>query len=127
MATHLLKQGVKSEMEDGATCAYRGENQLMCAVGALIKGECYNPALEGDGVESPMVAEALMRSGEFDGDDVESCNFDNPMPKTRRVRLFEDMQGLHDMTNVEYWRSQLIALADEYELSTAAIDAIPVA
>ena len=44
---HLRKQGTKSLSPDKETCTYRGNNGTMCAVGALIADDEYDPSLEG--------------------------------------------------------------------------------
>lgn len=51
---HLRKQGCQSlqALQEGELggCAYRGANGTMCAVGALMADDEYNPIWEGDGV-----------------------------------------------------------------------------
>ena len=54
---HLRRQGKQSVLSaqrldrDGPTCAYRGAEGTMCAVGALITDDEYNPSWEGYTVE----------------------------------------------------------------------------
>ena len=43
----LFKQGERSMLEGGTTCAYRGEDGMRCAVGFLIPDELYFDGLEG--------------------------------------------------------------------------------
>lgn len=50
VASHLITQGVQARYRrsDGyPSCAYRGENDTMCAAGCLIPDEEYNPEFEG--------------------------------------------------------------------------------
>ena len=51
VASHLITQGVQAKYlphSDGyPSCAYRGENDTMCAAGCLIPDEEYNPEFEG--------------------------------------------------------------------------------
>ena len=42
--THLLMQKAKSFVGRPETCAYRGDNGLMCAIGCLIKDEFFDPS-----------------------------------------------------------------------------------
>lgn len=48
----LRKQGVASITSDEATCAYRGENGSMCAVGCLISDDEYTPYFEGNTINA---------------------------------------------------------------------------
>lgn len=48
---HLIKQRAVSVQEDEhGTCAYRGANGLMCAVGCLIPDDKYNPEWENTAI-----------------------------------------------------------------------------
>ena len=47
---HLRKQGERS-VADGQNCAYRGVGGTMCAVGALIADDEYNPKWENKSVD----------------------------------------------------------------------------
>lgn len=56
-ARHLMQQKRRSVMlrtddiyEEREICAYRGQNNLMCAIGPFIPDEKYTTALEGFGV-----------------------------------------------------------------------------
>lgn len=57
----LLKQGKKSEDEDGL-CVYRAPDGSKCAVGMLIKDEYYRGTMEGETPHDPCVHEALTSS-----------------------------------------------------------------
>ena len=46
MVRHLIKQRVRSTQADGYSCAYRGVDGTMCAVGVLIADEHYHADLE---------------------------------------------------------------------------------
>lgn len=60
VATHLLKQGVCSADDDNdRECLYRGPNGTMCAAGALIPDDKYDPILEGFPVTDPRVWSVL--------------------------------------------------------------------
>ena len=104
-ANHLLKQGVQSVLEDNDTCAYRGQDGAMCAVGCLINDDAYSWKLEGTGIlEGTRVQTALRNSGiEFDTDG-------------QVMRLLAMLQGIHDTKEESGWASSLGELADELGL-----------
>ena len=104
-ASHLLKQGTQSVLEDSDTCAYRGQDGLMCAVGCLINEDAYNWSLEGTAIDdSPNVQRALRHSGiEFDTDG-------------QVMLLLTRLQTIHDTKEESDWASLIGALAIELGL-----------
>ena len=104
-ASHLLKQGTQAVLEDSDTCAYRGQDGLMCAVGCLINEDAYNWCLEGTSIDdSPSVQRALRHSGiEFDTDG-------------QVMLLLTRLQDIHDTKEESDWASSLGELADELGL-----------
>ena len=104
-ASHLLKQGTQSVLEDSETCAYRGQDGLMCAVGCLINEDAYNWSIEGTAIDdSPNVQRALRNSGiEFDTDG-------------QVMRLLTRLQTIHDTKEEGDWAALLGALANELGL-----------
>jgi len=108
-ANHLLKQGAKSKLEKGErcknTCAYRGENGLMCAVGCLIDDAYYDSSMEGDAVDdSEEVREALEKSG---------IDFHSNAPV---LLLLSRLQWIHDDEDVDDWPYHLDKAADVFKL-----------
>lgn len=67
---HLTKQRKQSKSVYAGSkvpsCAYRGDNGLMCAVGCLITDEVYTPDLESQCADTRDVVHALMNSLGFD-------------------------------------------------------------
>lgn len=104
-ASHLLKQGTQSVLEDSDTCAYRGQDGLMCAVGCLINEDAYNWSLEGTAIDdSPNVQRALRHSGiEFDTDG-------------QVMLLLTRLQAIHDTKEESDWAASLGELANELGL-----------
>jgi len=104
-ASHLLKQGIQSVLEDNDTCAYRGQDGLMCAVGCLINEHAYNWSIEGTAIDdSPNVQRALRNSGiEFDADG-------------KVMLLLCKLQLIHDTKKESDWAASLSALANELGL-----------
>ena len=117
-ASHLLKQGIQSTLEDDDTCvfstneiklvkfagvspAYRGQDGSMCAVGCLINNDAYSWNLEGKSVDGCKgVQKALRNSGiEFDADG-------------QVMRLLTMLQTIHDTKEESDWASSLGELAD---------------
>lgn len=61
VVAHLRQQGGQSLQ--GGNCAYRGDNGRSCAVGCLFTDAAYHRKLEGMGVGTPEVRNALALSG----------------------------------------------------------------
>lgn len=105
VATHLLKQGRRSLTETGS-CAYRGVNGAMCAVGCLIPNHHYSPEMEGGTAE-----DLLIYHGEF-------------LPELNpHVELLSDLQALHDEYEVELWPIALASVAKSHRLSADVLEA----
>lgn len=100
---HLLTQGVRSQKESsvfGAECAYRGDNGLKCAVGALIPDSLYKPEMEGKR------ASALMF---FNHAVAEYFGVDNG-------GFLDSLQTVHDSDWIDpkHWPAELERVAREY-------------
>lgn len=116
VATHLLTQNAKAHNPDDLDylghprCMYRALDGKLCAVGCLITDENYNPNQEGEparvlkNIIELSVGRKLLHS---------------------EVRLLTELQSIHDRRQVKDWRYFLTKLAEENELNTNAIDAIP--
>ena len=60
--THMMT--MKEQSKDSLNgCAYRGDNNNMCAIGCLIADEFYDLAIEGRSIRSLEVQSALNKSG----------------------------------------------------------------
>lgn len=106
VADHLLTQGARSinliDVSGDMGCAYRGEDGLKCAIGALIPDEFYSRHIEGKGVGSFAVKEVLLRCGV--GTDRSTLD------------LLKALQDMHDKEDPFCWRKSLIYLADSFNL-----------
>lgn len=111
VAKHLLTQGQKSR-DDNGNCLYRGPDNLKCAIGALIRDECYSPRLETKYVGSRSVCEALICSGVFER---------MPASFDRGITLLALLQQVHDDSEVATWREDLTHLARRFELDLAVL------
>lgn len=101
VVTHLLTQNAKS-VDNMNDCLYRNEQGLRCAVGCLIADEHYTPDLEGHYSGSGVVSFALEKSG---------------VEITPQVdKLLSALQSIHDNSEVEYWGSDLQAVAQIHYL-----------
>lgn len=109
VATHLLKQNAKSidpalSSNEKQTCAYRGQNGMMCAVGCLIPDDRYSRNMEGKVVWASVIMNVLrdvhgeMQSG-----------------------LLEALQSCHDSKDVDAWRGELGMIAHNYNLNKAVL------
>lgn len=95
---HLLTQMAKSTFPSiQASCAYRGDNGLKCAIGCLIPDEHYSSSLEGYTARN----EEVMRAA---GLSIENIN------------LAIDLQKIHDCHRVEKWATKLDYVASDYSL-----------
>lgn len=106
VADHLLSQGQRSISLIASTgdmgCAYRGEDGLKCAIGALIPDEIYSRHIEGKSVVSLAVKKILPRCGV--GTDLSTLEF------------LKALQDIHDKEDPFCWRKSLIYLADSFNL-----------
>lgn len=109
-ASHLLKQGKASHSKNlDDTCAYRGDDGAMCAVGCLIDDSAYDIALEGMSLDMKEIEMALNSSGiDFDDD-----NF--------TFALLQDLQYIHDETDPTLWLHELYRLAERYEFKMVEV------
>lgn len=104
VAAHLLQQGKRSMLltdEYEPVCAYRGEGGRMCAVGCLIKDENYTKELEGHGIGSIQVLEALEASGVV---------FSHEL-------LLRELQIMHDTYRTTSWLECLRRIARDFDLT----------
>lgn len=107
---HLLTQKKKSMKQlrnfgaDGGadsytgSCAYRGDNGTMCAVGCLISDKKYDESIEGRGVRNSVVQRAI------------------PKRYTPYTGLLGDLQRIHDFAYIKDWKFELEALATRNNL-----------
>lgn len=108
VASHLITQGAQARYRrsDGyPSCAYRGENDTMCAAGCLIPDEEYNPEFEGIpwmGVCHDIPSLASLTGKVHD--------------------LIVSLQGVHDddssWYSIDILKDRLGAVASEYGLSS---------
>lgn len=112
VANHLLAQGRQSR-GIGDLCAYLGEDGRKCAVGCLIHKKHYNPMFErayaaSISKSSSTKARALKRA-------LKKSNV-NPIGGT--LDLLIALQEMHDQSPASCWRTALVAMAEEFKLST---------
>ena len=90
---HLMNQGKRSEAprnDVGFSCAYRGNDGAMCAVGCLIADEFYSSELEGSNIHCANVHRAVAKSLGVDESEVPE-------------KFLYDLQNIHDNTDEESW------------------------
>lgn len=115
-ATYLLKQQRKSTGPRGY-CAYRGENQDCCAIGALIPDGFYDPAMDSNP----------------DGGDTGVGYVLESFPHLTQMLLPEDLstasglaflrqiQSVHDDFEPHEWFEHFCRCADDWGLNTDAL------
>lgn len=104
---HLLKQNCKSQRKhphSGGTnlvCAYRGNNNTMCAVGCFIADEEYKPKMD-TGVNTSF--DSLIATGIF------------PIMNDKHCYLLAKLQLIHDQYEPNQWSEKLLDLAIAFDL-----------
>lgn len=101
---HLRKQGCRSQQREtiSITCMYRlPENNLKCAVGALIPDEIYRESMEGIGIAG-LLADFPKLKGLFKNVDID---------------MLEDLQRIHDKCEVEEWEEEFKEVATNFGLT----------
>ena len=96
VTNHLLAQKVVSVAPSGGYCAYRGNNNKMCAAGCLIGPEEYVPEMDS-----------------FNGDTSwEGLIFRKLVPSTPHNELIGELQVIHDTDKPHVWEEALKNLAN---------------
>ena len=110
VATHLLKQGARSEVVFhgiGILCRYRGAEGRTCAMGCLISDELYVKEMERMSVSQLMSEFPEIKK----------------LLGTHNLKLLGDLQFIHDIRNVSDWRAELEVLGRERHLSLKVLEA----
>lgn len=100
---HLRQQNERATVvgEGTNSCAYRGDNNTMCAVGCLIPDEEYNPELEGKTIFSSEVQDLVKQLG-------------------HDLLLVGDLQYVHDAKDIKVWEAGFQAIANLHDLIYSA-------
>lgn len=109
VAKHLLDQGKKSEKQgrwsSGTICAYRGDGNTKCAIGALLPDEIYDERLEGQTIRSE--------------------RFERIIPLVFGTNIspefLSDLQVLHDNFPPSEWKEKLSEYAFVQGLNSAVV------
>jgi hypothetical protein len=112
VATHLLTQMQPSESYYLGQCAYRGDGDLMCAVGCLIPDELYNSAIEGYRVHNVVGTNIIL---------YEFLTKDSYGPEAR-IEFLASLQRIHDTIHPECWKEKLSEAADQYNLDSSVLN-----
>jgi len=118
VANHLLAQNARSIMGDRKyeSCAYRGNDGMMCAAGCLIGDDEYNPLWEDKNWMA--LAKPL---DEQDEDDIKR-GFPGV---SAHIDLIQDLQVVHDRCDVDRWREELIRVAQRRDLDASFLVPAP--
>jgi hypothetical protein len=103
---HLRKQGCRSgrvrPFNGSMNCLYRlPESNLKCAVGALIPDELYQQSFEGTSIVGL----------------IDTFDDLNSLFKDVNLKLLEDLQNVHDNSEVTNWENELKELSIVYKLT----------
>ena len=110
---HLLTQNAKAESFNEKTqhtdCCYLTPTGLKCAIGCLIKSDCYDPAIEGCTV-SILYQDAPISSKRQEAfRKVFECS---QIPTSLdAIDIMISLQRIHDQANVLDWKHRLQLLA----------------
>lgn len=96
---HLIAQNCKAKSYH--RCAYRSKNGTKCAVGCLILDPYYDPIFEGQAPLSPLLTNALEKSG----------------VTAKSMDLLYELQRIHDNRPVEQWPRALAQVAEKFGLA----------
>lgn len=117
MVTGLLRQGVKSgyldEMDSRFfNCKYRGWEGTKCAIGFIIPDDIYDTKYEGSSVSqihSLLPLEMI---------------YDNGHANFEMERFLDDMQDIHDDSEIETWFAHFVTVGRTYHLDMNFMDAL---
>lgn len=108
VVNHLLTQKEKSmcyhECTSEISCAYRGDNNLTCAIGCLISDLEYKEYIEGNFITG------LARN-------YSNFNFLLSSDYGRTYMLLQCLQDIHDGAEIEDWENKLKYLSIRFNLS----------
>jgi hypothetical protein len=100
VAKHLMKQNAQAIV--GATCKYRGDEGMTCAIGCLIPNAKYRPEFEGEAVWSATWGLEIIKAA--------------GLRKNQRG-LAEELQKVHDSFPPTEWKAALRAVAKEFKFT----------
>lgn len=103
VARHLLQQGKRS-IRASSMCAYRGRDDLKCAVGCIISDEEYKSEMEGFTWGIGFITE-LVKMGVLD-----------KSAKDTDYNILRSLQEVHDNSLPELWEILLSDCAESYNL-----------
>jgi hypothetical protein len=113
---HLLTQKVKSVAH--AMCLYHGPDNTSCAVGCLIPDKHYQQQIEGRAVSR------LQAKYQNDSDhllyEILKCSGIR-VGNRPTLNLLNDLQYIHDYTEVGNWSKGLAKIARQYKLTNTNI------
>ena len=114
VASHLLTQNAKSTLPINlheqmssnlyASCAYRGEYGMACAIGCLIPDELYEERYEKKSMDHCDVLDLLTKLGFAD-----------------EFSLLNAFQCVHDQYNVSDWYEKLLDISASYGINSLVL------
>lgn len=125
VAIHLMTQGRKALASGShSDCAYRSPEGLCCAAGCLMPDGPLIKAVEGHGVGCTQD----LYDGYTDRTKITDQTWQDVMPDidlARDLDLVQSLQSVHDSWDVCDWHERLLVVAEENNLSAAAIPELP--
>lgn len=99
VVNHLRTQGCKAV--DGTYCRYRiKKTNLKCAIGCLIPNDKYKPSMEGESIDSKLIANALRMKNSL----------------SRKNEFLQNLQYIHDFSPIKNWELEFINFTKQYKL-----------
>jgi hypothetical protein len=114
IATHLLTQMKRSSDRPddlGEGCLYRSPDGLKCALGAIIKDEFCDPALEDWSLSREQVKTAVQKSLDVPNYEVFTIDY---------KKMLQACQNVHDNYWPSRWREELTLIANQFKLEMPA-------
>lgn len=107
VSEHLIAQGCKSiGPASAAICSYRSSGGRKCAIGCLIPDEMYKLDMDSRSVNVICLLAAYPEISSLFSEDM-----------LLDTRFLSVLQRTHDRYPVEEWKTQLIKVGTEYQLS----------
>lgn len=111
MVRHLRRQG--SPCEVGFDCAYRGGNERMCAVGAIIPNRMYDESFEGHNIGALLDLHYSRDTDIIETPELLELRY---FLRHINVEMLTEMQYVHDNMAPEKWEYQWPLIANKHVL-----------
>lgn len=133
VAIHLVEQNRQAILDDGSSCAYRGEDGTKCAFGILIPDQLYSQCIENQtacAILNPHVEYSVLENTPFDEEEIEEAcrpirdyfGIKNPTESRAAefISLIRELQRVHDSVEEMGWPEELARVGRDFNLTLPA-------